>query len=164
MIKQLVFSNLEAKKHHILSAMNTNQKRKNNQLSETSATFFSKKHKSRQYQADFTVYDGTMQCQNGVVYPLLFSMLSLNGTSNSRGRIDLVQRYISLFGRDTIDCLLADLEFAGQNLKPIRILKHGRNFRYGLDIVTEFLTRKRNDYNIAIFKFLPPENLIFTPV
>lgn len=30
-------------------------------------------------------------------------------------------------------------EFANQNLKPIRILKHGRNaksiFRYGLDIV-----------------------------
>lgn len=54
-------------------------------------------------------------------------------------------------------------EFVNLNIKPIRILKHGRRaksiFRYGLDIVTEFLARGRNDYDIPIFNFLPPENL-----
>lgn len=125
---------------------------------------------------------------DGVAYPLLFSMLPKKGTSNTQERIDLVQRYINLFGEETIDCLLADREFVGeiwinwlngngitkksagfniedtrlsdieriekllllvmmaflwcynigegvnQNLKPIRILKHGRKaksiFRY----------------------------------
>ena len=149
---------------------------------------------------------------DGVAYPLLFSMLPKKGTSNSQERIDLVQRYINLFGEETIDCLLADREFVGdrwimknagfniedthltdierieqllllvmmafvwcynigefvnQNLKPIRILKLGRKaksiFRYGLDIVAEFLTRGRNDYGIPIFSFLSTDNLIFTP-
>lgn len=58
-------------------------------------------------------------------------------------------------------------EFVNQNLKSIRILKHGRKaksiFRYGLDIVTEFLTRGRNDYDVPIFSFLSTDNLIFTP-
>lgn len=51
---------------------------------------------------------------DGVAYPLLFSMLPKKGTSNTQERIDLVQRYINLFGRETIDCLLADREFVGE--------------------------------------------------
>jgi len=146
---------------------------------------------------------------DGVAYPLLFTMLPKKGTSNTQERIDLVQRYINLFGRETIDCLLADREFVGerwimksagfniedtrltdierivkllllvmmaflwcynigefvnQNLKSIRILKHGRKaksiFRYGLDIVAEFLTGGRNEYGVPI---LSAENPIFTP-
>lgn len=53
-------------------------------------------------------------------------------------------------------------EFVHRHLKPIRILKNGRKaksiFRYGLDIVTEFLTRNRNDYGIPILDFLSVEN------
>ncbi|MCQ2283900.1 MAG: hypothetical protein MJZ57_03240 [Bacteroidales bacterium] len=149
---------------------------------------------------------------DGVAYPLLFSMLPKKGTSNTQERINLVQRYINLFGEETIDCLLADREFVGErwimksagfniedthltdieriekllllvmmafvwcynigefvnlNLKSIRILKHGRKaksiFRYGLDIVTEFLTRGRNDYDVPIFGILSSENPTFTP-
>lgn len=51
---------------------------------------------------------------DGVAYPLLFTMLPKKGTSNTQERIDLVQRYINLFGRETIDCLLADREFVGE--------------------------------------------------
>ena len=51
---------------------------------------------------------------DGIAYPLLFSMLPKRGTSNTQERIDLVQRYVSLFGADTIDCLLADREFVGE--------------------------------------------------
>ena len=247
---------------------------------------------------------------DGVAYPLLFSMLPKKGTSNTRERIELVQRYIQLFGAESIDCLLADREFVGEHwvkwlndngiryhirirenflvdnprkgerakaywmfqwlkvgqgttlpgihyvngqacylsasrvkghdgkpelqilisynkpeeslaaykrrwqietmframksagfniedthltdlrrvtkllllvivafvwcynigelvhrkFKPIRILKHGRKakstFRYGLDIVTEFLTKGRNEYNIPIFDFLTIANQI----
>ena len=50
---------------------------------------------------------------------------------------------------------------------PIRILKHGRKaksiFRYGLDIVTEFLLRGRNEYKIPIFDFSAIVNQILTP-
>lgn len=251
---------------------------------------------------------------DGVAYPLLFSMLPKKGTSNSQERIELMQRYIRLFGTDSIDCLLADREFVGekwigwlngthiryyirvreniwalnpkngktvkmswlfnhlkmgeaeyfhhifyvkgqacylsgskakghdgkpelqiivsfnnpenavdaykqrwqietmfkamksggfniedthltdieriekllllvmmtfvwcynigefvnQHLKPIRILKHGRKaksiFRYGLDIVAEFLTKGKNDCGIPIFGILSTENTIFTPI
>lgn len=52
---------------------------------------------------------------DGVAYPLLFTMLPKKGTSNSQERIDLVQRYIGLFERGTIDCLLADREFVGED-------------------------------------------------
>ena len=52
---------------------------------------------------------------DGVAYPLLFSMLSKKGTSNTRERIELVQRYIRLFGAESIDCLLADREFVGEH-------------------------------------------------
>lgn len=59
-------------------------------------------------------------------------------------------------------------EFVNQHLKPIRILKHGRKaksiFRYGLDIVAEFLTKGKNDCGIPIFGILSTENPIFTPI
>ena len=386
----MAFSILEAKNYHIFSSMNTNHERKNNQLSDTLATFFSKninlahiklislfmmalcKARTVCFSKLSTCFDSPAKADSclrriqrffsehsisqnfvakfifqqlprkekyrlaidrtnwqfgktninifmlavihdGVAYPLLFSMLPKKGTSNTQERIDLVQRYINLFGEETIDCLLADREFVGerwinwlncngiryyirirenfwafnpksgnyvkvfwifnhlkdgeadflrhifyvkgqkcylsgsrikghdgkpelqiivsfnkpedatetyrqrwqietmfkamksagfniedthltdieriekllllvmmafvwcynigefvnQNLKPIRILKHGRKaksiFRYGLDIVAEFLTRGRNDYDVPIFGILSTENPIFTP-
>ncbi len=50
---------------------------------------------------------------DGVAYPLLFTMLPKKGTSNTKERIGLLQRYIRLFGTESIDCLLADREFVG---------------------------------------------------
>ena len=52
---------------------------------------------------------------DGVAYPLMFSMLPRKGSSNTKERIALLQRYIRLFGADSIDCLLADMEFVGEN-------------------------------------------------
>ena len=49
----------------------------------------------------------------GVAFPLLFSMMDKFGNSSTKERIDLLQRYIHLFGDKTIDCLLADREFIG---------------------------------------------------
>lgn len=50
-----------------------------------------------------------------VAFPLLFSMLDKRGNSNCGERIDLVNRYIKLFGKDTIECLVADREFVGHD-------------------------------------------------
>jgi hypothetical protein len=51
----------------------------------------------------------------GVAFPLLFTMLEKRGNSNIQERIDLVERFIRLFGKDCIDCLLADREFVGDD-------------------------------------------------
>ncbi len=51
---------------------------------------------------------------HGVAFPLMFSMLPKRGNSNSKERIDLINRYIKLFGKDTIDCIVADREFIGK--------------------------------------------------
>jgi hypothetical protein len=49
----------------------------------------------------------------GVAFPILFRMMPKFGNSSTVERIELIQRYINLFGIDTIDCLLADREFVG---------------------------------------------------
>jgi hypothetical protein len=51
----------------------------------------------------------------GVAFPILFKMMPKFGNSSTSERIELMQRYIDLFGIDTIDCLLADREFVGDN-------------------------------------------------
>lgn len=49
----------------------------------------------------------------GIGFPILFSMLPKRGNSNTEERISLVRRFVSLFGKDCIDCLTADREFVG---------------------------------------------------
>jgi hypothetical protein len=49
----------------------------------------------------------------GVAFPVLFKMMPKFGNSSTSERIELLQRYIDLFGIDTIECLLADREFIG---------------------------------------------------
>jgi hypothetical protein len=51
----------------------------------------------------------------GVAFPLLFTMLPKFGNSCTQERIELMERYIRLFGLESIDCLLADREFIGQH-------------------------------------------------
>lgn len=50
---------------------------------------------------------------DGVAFPLLFSMLPKRGNSNTQERIDLIERFIRLFGLERIDSLVADREFVG---------------------------------------------------
>ena len=48
--------------------------------------------------------------------------------------------------------------FAHQKIREIKLKKHGRKaksiFRYGLDIVSEFLYKSINQYDINVFLFL----------
>ena len=50
----------------------------------------------------------------GLAFPLLFTMLKKKGNSNCKELIDLINRFINLFGKRCIDCILADREFVGE--------------------------------------------------
>jgi hypothetical protein len=62
-------------------------------------------------------------------------MLDKRGNSDTRERIEIISRYIRLFGYQTIDCLLADREFVGE--KWIAYLNHNR-IRYYIRIRENF--------------------------
>jgi hypothetical protein len=68
-----------------------------------------------------------------VAFPLMFKMLDKRGNSDTDERIDLIEKYTSWFGKDSIDCLLADREFVGHkwlkflNDKKIRYYIRVRN-------------------------------------
>jgi transposase len=79
----------------------------------------------------------------GVAFPLLFSMLDKRGNSNSKERIDLVNRYIKLFGKDTIECLVADREFIGEQW-----------LKYLNDEKIRYYIRIRNNFKV----YLPDKN------
>jgi len=78
-----------------------------------------------------------------VAFPLLFTMLDKKGNSNSQERIALMNRFIRLFGKDGIECLLADREFVGEEW--IRYLNKHRLGYY---------IRIRNNFKV----FLPQKN------
>lgn len=48
-----------------------------------------------------------------VAFPLMFKMLDKRGNSHIQERIELIKQYINWFGKDSIDCILADREFVG---------------------------------------------------
>ena len=50
---------------------------------------------------------------DGVGLPILWTMLDKRGNSNQDERKRLINRYIRLFGLDTIECIIADREFIG---------------------------------------------------
>ena len=78
----------------------------------------------------------------GVAFPLLFSMLDKRGNSNCQERIDLVNRFIEIFGKESVDSLVADREFVGEEW-------------------LEFLNRNKIKYYIRIrnnFKVFNPRN------
>ena len=62
----------------------------------------------------------------GVAFPLLFSLLDKRGNSNCEERIQLVNRFIRLFGIDCIDCIMADRETEG-SLIPLNKIKNRSN-------------------------------------
>jgi hypothetical protein len=51
---------------------------------------------------------------HGVAFPLLFKLLPKGGNSNTGERIQMMDRFLDLFGRGSIECLVADREFVGE--------------------------------------------------
>lgn len=72
---------------------------------------------------------------HGVAFPLLFKLLPKFGNSNTHDRIGLIERFVTLFGTATLDCLIADREFAGE--KWIKYLSNNR-IRYYIRIRENF--------------------------
>jgi len=70
-----------------------------------------------------------------VAFPLMFKMLDKRGNSNTSERIALVQDLIDHFGKDRIDCLLADREFVGH--KWLNFLNENK-IRYFIRIRNNF--------------------------
>lgn len=52
---------------------------------------------------------------DGLAFPLLYRMMPKKGNSSTEERVELVSRYIRLFGKQTIGELLADREFIGED-------------------------------------------------
>lgn len=71
----------------------------------------------------------------GVAFPLLFKLLPKFGNSNTNERIELIERFIRLFGPGSLDCLTADREFVGE--KWTKYLNENR-IRYYIRIRENF--------------------------
>mgnify|MGYP000355701003 CR=1 FL=1 len=50
----------------------------------------------------------------GVAFPILFRLLPKRGNSNTQERIDIIDRFIKLFGKSSIESLTGDREFVGE--------------------------------------------------
>ena len=50
----------------------------------------------------------------GIAFPILWLFLPKKGNSNTTERIELLEKFIHIFGVDTIDRLLGDREFIGE--------------------------------------------------
>ncbi len=121
LIARLVFNLLPPKEKYILSIDRTNWK-------------FGK--------ADINIFMlGVVY--KGVAFPLLFKMLDKRGNSNSKERIDLINRFIHLFGKDVIESVVADREFVG---KDWLAFLNNNTIRYYIRI--------RNNFKV----FLPSKN------
>jgi len=51
----------------------------------------------------------------GVAFPLLWTVLEKKGCSDTKERIELLEKYVQLFARETIDFVTADREFIGRD-------------------------------------------------
>lgn len=82
---------------------------------------------------------------DGMAFPVVYTMMDKRGNSNTAERIELIERFIRLAGEDSIDNLMADREFVGDewfgylNSKRIHyhirirenfhVFRHGRGFK-----------------------------------
>jgi len=74
----------------------------------------------------------------GVAFPLLFTILNKGGNSNTKKRIDLINRFIKLFGKQVIDFLVADRVFVGE--KWLQYLNNNK-IRYYIKLMNLFMIR-----------------------
>lgn len=80
----------------------------------------------------------------GIAFPLMFKMLNKKGNSNTQERIELICDFINWFGRDCIDCLLADREFVGAQWLEFL---HQNKIKYHIRIRNNFKIHSSNKSN-----------------
>lgn len=76
-------------------------------------------------------------CYKGVAFPILFSLMPKRGNSHTTERIEIINRYIELFGRETIEHLVADREFICEEW--MKYLNHER-IEYHIRVRENFWT------------------------
>jgi transposase len=76
-----------------------------------------------------------------VAFPLMFKMLDKQGCSDTKERIALIKQYIEWFGKESIECLVADREFVGA--KWLGFLNEQR---------IEYHIRIRNNFKVYVFQ------------
>ncbi len=82
----------------------------------------------------------------GVAFPILYKMMPKFGNSSTRERIQLMEDFIELFGVETIDCLMADREFVGEDWLAYLNFRH---IRYHIRIRDNFwIVIPRNRHRI----------------
>ncbi len=77
---------------------------------------------------DFNILMLSIITSHGMSIPILWQTLPKFGNSNQQERIDLVAEYIRLFGKNTIEHIVADREFIGQNWFGYLIENHIKFF------------------------------------
>jgi hypothetical protein len=82
----------------------------------------------------------------GVAIPILFKLMPKFGNSSTSERVELMQIYIDLFGADTIDCLLADREFIGNQWLGFL---NQYNIRYHIRIRENFMVKIPRNGNLV---------------
>ncbi|MCC9043994.1 IS4 family transposase [Myroides sp. M-43] len=107
-------------------------------------------------------------CYKNVAFPLIFKMLDKKGNSNTNERKELINDFIEWFGKDCIECLLADREFIGE--RWIEYLNNER-IRYYIRIRNNFkvyLPHKQEDkyayhlfYNLKVGEFRAYEKIVY---
>ena len=75
---------------------------------------------------------------DNVSLPILWTMLDKRGNSNQEERKLLILRHIHLFGLDSIDCIIADREFIGQEW-----------FKFLIDNPIKFYLRIRENLTVS---------------
>ncbi len=74
----------------------------------------------------------------GVAFPIFWITFSKRGNSNTAERIELIERFIEIFGVDKIQCLFGDREFVG-----------GKWFDFLLDKGIHFIMRIKENFQIT---------------
>lgn len=86
---------------------------------------------------------------DGVAFPILFKLLPKFGNSSTKERINLMNHYINLFGKDSIKFFLADREFIGE--KWMKYLNKNK-IKYHVRIRNNFIAfNKKNQrkFNVS---------------
>lgn len=86
----------------------------------------------------------------GICIPLFCSSLSKRGNSNTEERLELLQRFLTTFGKDRIACLTADREFIGGEWIQA-LLKSGIPFRIRVKKNTQ-VRSARSHQQMALYK------------
>jgi hypothetical protein len=82
---------------------------------------------------------------NGIAFPILWSLLPKAGNSNTAERVALLERFLSIFGCDKINYLVADREFVGKQWFDFL---HQKNIPFRIRIKKDTLIKNSHGLNV----------------